>query len=127
MSRRALKLLAILLILLVITLGYIVLNPRPKTTSPGVPAAIAPAAVSITQAGFSPSTVSVTRGQAVIWTNTDVAPHGIASSAQGLNRFKTAQNLSQNDSYTYVFDKAGSYTYHDPLNPTTLSGTVVVK
>lgn len=126
MSKRALKLLAILLVLLVITLGYILLRPHPKTPLIAPPP-IAPAAVTITHAGFSPSTVSVKRGQAVIWTNTDVAPHGIISSAQGSDDFKTVQNLSQNDSYTYVFDKAGNYTYHDSLNPTTLSGTVVVK
>jgi plastocyanin len=31
------------------------------------------------------------------------------------------------DHYSLVFDKAGTYTYYDDLNPYTLKGTVVVK
>lgn len=123
-SSRATKILVVLLVLLVITIGYIILRPAPKTTTPAAvaPAAIAPAAVSITATGFSPSTISVAKGQAVVWTNTDNSPHGITASG-----FSSPHSLSQNDSYSYVFATTGTYTYHDTLNPTTISGTVVVK
>lgn len=122
----ATKLLAVLLVLLIITIGYILLRPAPKTSGPAA-ATTAPAAVSITATGFSPATVSVRRGQAVTWTNTDANPHGITSSVSGSSSFKSPQNLSQDDTYSFIFNASGTYTYHDTLNPTTLSGTVVVK
>jgi len=126
-SNFAAKLLAVLLVLLIITIGYILFRPAAKTTTGPAAATIAPAAVSITAGGFTPATVSVRKGQAVTWTNTDANPHGIASSGSGSSSFKSPQNLSQNDTYSFIFSTAGTYTYHDSLNPTTLSGTVVVK
>src|ERR1700722_10063972 len=38
-----------------------------------------PASVSITKSGFVPATVTIKAGQGVDWTNTDTAPHVIAS------------------------------------------------
>lgn len=127
-SSFATKLLAVLLVLLIIVIGYILLRPAPKTTTgPSTSTStVAPAAVSISAAGFSPATVSIRKGQAVTWTNTDNNPHGVTSSATGAASFKSS-SLAQNDTYSYIFSTSGTYTYHDSLNPTTLSGTVVVK
>jgi plastocyanin len=92
---------------------------------------IAPAIVSITPNGFVPATVSVDVGQAVVWTNTDTHPHGVASdpyptdgTLPGLN--SGATQLTLHDRYSYIFKTAGAYTYHDSLHPG-LDGTVIVK
>jgi len=94
-------------------------------------AAPAPGEVSVTAAGFVPATVTIKVGQAVTWTNTDSAPHVVASDPyptdNALTGFDSQQDLSTNDHYSFVFDKAGTYTYHDDLNPYTLEGTVIVK
>jgi len=94
-------------------------------------AALAPAEVSITSSGFVPATVSVKVGQAVTWTNNDSSLHMIASdpypSDNALADFKSKQPILQNDQFSFVFDKLGTYTYHDDLNPYTLQGTVIVK
>src|SRR4051812_7629916 len=80
-SRSALVLVLIVVILLAIG-GYLILKPQPNKTPTAVaPAAISPASVTITSSGFSPATVSVKAGQAVVWTNTDSVPHGVASGA----------------------------------------------
>ena len=91
--------------------------------SAAAPAKIEPAAVDISSTSFTPMTISVKVGQAVEWTNMDTANHSIASDT-GL--FKSKQILGNNDSFSYVFNKAGTYTYHDDFN-TKLAGIVIVK
>lgn len=102
-----------------------------KTPAASSSVTVAPAAVSITKTGFVPATISVKAGQAVIWTNTDTAPHSIAAGSPvggtGLANLGSGQGLSQNDTYSYIFDKAGTYAYHDGTSQSGFSGTVLVK
>jgi len=94
-------------------------------------AAIAQAAeVNITADGFSPATVKVKKGASVNWTNQDDATHQIAadphpthSSLPGL----LGDPLNKGESYSYIFEKSGTYTYHDETNPTKFIGTVIVE
>ena len=91
---------------------------------------IAPAQVSITSSGFVPATMSVKLGQAVTWTNKDSAPHWVASDPyptdNNLSGFNAKQAVTYNGSFSFIFNKVGTYTYHDQLNPYTLKGTIVV-
>ncbi len=113
-----------------------------RTTTPGsgaaavaaqpLPATTPPAAVSITGSGFSPATVSVKAGQAVVWTNSDSKPHFVTSDdpkpTGNTPDPKSGQAIAAGGSYDYVFSKAGTYTYHDDLNPGSgFKGVVVVK
>ena len=70
-------------------------------------------------------------GQAVVWTNKDNAPHAVASDPyptdNTLRQFNSLTNISPSDTYSFVFNKAGTYTYHDDRNPYSFIGTVVVK
>jgi plastocyanin len=125
--------LGVVLLLLLLGIGAYSFSGNKSSPSSGTAslAALAPAEVSITSSGFSPATVTVKVGQAVTWVNTDSAPHIVASDPyptdNALSGFDSQQNLSPNDHYSFAFDKAGTYTYHDDLNPYTLAGTVIVK
>jgi plastocyanin len=118
-----------ILVLLVIVVGYFSFASKPKSsvnnnTSPTEPATIAPASVDIANSGFTPTTIHVKVGQAVVWTNTDSSSHSIAS--DNPKPLFDSQSLSQNDTFSYVFNKAGTYPYHDNAN-TRLAGIVIVQ
>ncbi|WP_241777745.1 cupredoxin family copper-binding protein, partial [Streptomyces sp. CT34] len=87
--------------------------------SPGAPAA----ANHVTIAGFafSPSTLTVSKGTTVTWTNEDRAPHTVTGSG-GLN----SPTLGSGGSYTFTFKTAGTFSYYCAIHPS-MHGTVVVK
>lgn len=78
---------------------------------------------------FSPASLSVKTNTAVTWVSNDddnnhvlqAGPHPGHSSLPDLK----SPILGANQSYTYVFKKPGTYTYHDEINPE-LGGTVIV-
>ena len=84
------------------------------------------AAVLIGDDSFTPRTIKVKKGDAVTWTNQATSLHQIVGD-QSVLSMDSQESLAQGDTYTYTFDKAGTYTYHDPLNPLKLKGTVVVQ
>lgn len=96
-------------------------------SSVSAPAAI----VAITSSGFSPATISIVPGQTVTWVNQDSRPHEPASDPYPLDNelagFIDAAPLNDTDSYGFTFAKAGTYTYHDELNPFQYKGTVIVR
>ena len=79
--------------------------------------------VSIDNFTFNPPTLRVKAGTKVTWTNKDDIPHGIASSA---NTFARSQALDTNESFSFTFDKPGTYQYFCYLHPH-MVGTVVVE
>lgn len=119
----------LLVLVVVVIVGYGAAKPQRVSTKPHAPAAVAPAVVDVTAGGFSPATVAVRSGQAVVWTNTDSTPHGVASSSgTGAPGFSSGkQGLTQSDSFSYVFSQPGTYSYHDALDPAGSTGTVIVK
>lgn len=128
------KLPIVVLVLFLVVVGVIAYSFSSSNSSNSGTAALsslAPAQVSITSDGFIPATISVKVGQAVTWTNTDSAPHIVASDPypndNALAGFDSKQDLYKNDHYSFVFNKVGTYTYHDDLNPYTFEGTVIVK
>jgi len=70
---------------------------------------------------FSPATMTVQNGTTVSWINKDSVSHRVVSNS-GL--FDSG-NLTTGMSYNYTFKKAGSYPYHDLMNPS-MTGTIVV-
>ncbi len=128
-----LGLIGVIIILVAAVIAHYLLssNKTPSTlsaTSTSAQATANPATVNITNSAFVPATSVVQVNQAVIWTNTDSMAHSIAADASNtLPGFSSNQNLAENDSYSYVFDKVGTFTYHDGVNPYGFTGTVVVK
>jgi len=116
---------ALLVILLLIVVGLIYGSHKPSAV------AYAGGSVSINSGSFFPKTISIKPGQAVTWTNYDSSPHWIASDPypkdDGFASLNSGGALKTGDSYSLSFSKAGTYTYHDELNPFKLQGTVVVR
>lgn len=86
--------------------------------------------VTISAAGVSPKTLTVTAGTTVTFLNTDGIAHQVASNPHpthtGLPGF---DNTGMSESYSFTFSTAGSFGYHDHLDPTNtaLQGTIIVQ
>ncbi len=118
-------------VILAVALTTFVNNRTNPVDAPVVQAA--PANISdvlITNSGFVPQTVSIKKGTVVIWQSAQIGqPVIIASNPypknDSLPTLKSGQ-LSVGSSYRYKFDKAGTFSYHDDLNPNT-NGFIIVK
>jgi plastocyanin len=78
-------------------------------------------AISIADFAFSPAELGVVPGTTVIWTNRDDIPHTVTSTE---GAFKS-HALDTDDSFSFTFEKAGSYRYFCSLHPH-MVGTVKV-
>jgi plastocyanin len=111
------------------------------------PSAMVPAPVTITYTdkGFDPKTVTITQGQTVTWVNNSTHQMWIASaqhpthmgydgtsreahcaaSYTGAAPFDECKAEAASASYSFTFDKAGTWPYHDHVN-STMFGTITV-
>jgi|SRR5579872_7513952 len=71
---------------------------------------------------FNPTTITVKVGTTVRWTNQDGEPHTVVSDS-GLFR---SGALDTKDTFTYKFDKPGTYRFLCSIHPQ-MVGTVVVQ
>lgn len=102
---------------------------QPATTPPQQPAADTNAKpalppveyVEIINHTFAPASVTIKQGGVVKWTNDDTDPHSIISD----NGPFQGPTLRQTDSFTFTFDKPGTYTYHCGIHPS-MHGVVIV-
>ena len=78
--------------------------------------------VTIDNFTFSPATLTVARGTTVTWTNQDDIPHSIILGGIGAH----SKALDTDGSFSYQFDKAGTFTYVCGLHPH-MHGEVVVR
>ncbi len=96
--------------------GYGASNPT-NTSAPASSNSIA-----LVNFAFSPATLTVKIGTAVTWTNKDSTTHTVTSDSGAFE----SGNLAPDATYTYVFSKAGTFTYHCTPHPY-MKGTVVVQ
>ena len=78
--------------------------------------------VKIFGSAFSPKSVTITAGDTIKWVNKDNANHQVYADH---GQFVSAI-LRPNQSFSFTFRAAGTYTYKDELHPK-LRGTVVVQ
>jgi plastocyanin len=71
---------------------------------------------------FAPTALTVAAGSTVTWTNRDDEPHTVVSEG-GL--FRSAA-LDTNESFSFRFDKPGTYRYTCTIHPR-MVGTIVVR
>jgi plastocyanin len=107
-------------------------TPSPAPVASSAPASSPPASsattpraqestISIRNFSFSPVSLTVPVGATVSWNNLDGEPHTVKSIDQS---FRSGA-LDQNDSFSFKFDKPGTYRYVCSIHPQ-MVGTIVV-
>ena len=71
---------------------------------------------------FGPQTITVRVGTTVTWTNKDDIPHTVVST-EGVFKSKVRDT---DETFSYTFDKAGTYPYFCSVHPK-MTGKVVVQ
>jgi plastocyanin len=89
--------------------------------APATPASTATKTVLIKRTAFSPASLTIKTGDTVNWVNSDTRDHQVVSN----NGTFVAPILGPGRAYAYQFQAAGTYHYHDGLNPA-LKATIVV-
>jgi|SRR3989344_6382549 len=93
-------------------------------------APVAVATISITDDGFVPEELQVQKGTKLIFTNNGQSPHWPASNLHPTHgiypEFDPQQPIEPGGEWSFVFDKVGSWRYHDHINPI-LRGTINVE
>lgn len=83
--------------------------------------------VSYTDSGFEPATITVDAGTEVTWTNDSGSDMWVASDPHPVHTdFGEFDQKQSGDSYSFTFDEAGTYEYHNHQNSGD-TGTVIVK
>lgn len=100
--------------------------------------------IEITSAGFSPGTLTISKGTTVTWVNKDTEPHWPASAihpthtvypgssiekcgtAEQGNIFDACRGLAEGERWSFTFNEIGSWGYHDHLN-VNLFGKIIVE
>jgi amicyanin len=80
--------------------------------------------VTISSFAFSPKTITVKAGTTVTWTNNDSVEHDVVADDASADGPKS-ELLSKGETYSFTFQKAGTYNYHCTPHPN-MQGTVVV-
>jgi plastocyanin len=81
-----------------------------------------PARIVVKNFMFQPTSLTVKVGSTVTWTNMDEEPHTVVSTS---GTFRS-NALDTKDSFSFKFDKAGTYGFVCSIHPQ-MVGTIVVK
>jgi plastocyanin len=79
--------------------------------------------VKIQNFAFSPSTITVHKGDIIIWTNMDSTTHTVTSDS---GSELASGNIPSGQSFSHTFNTAGTFNYHCAIH-TGMKGTVVVQ
>jgi plastocyanin len=101
------------------TVGESTTASTPGTTAGG---GAGGAQVVMKNTAFDPATVTIKAGESVTWTNQDAMNHAVTADN---GEFKSS-DLGQGATFTFKFDKAGTYAYHCSIHPS-MKATVVVQ
>jgi plastocyanin len=98
-------------------------TPASTTTKPMTnPAPVAPQVIhyiSISGFAFVPSSITVRKGETIVWTNKDTAPHTVTGGDL------QSSPLGQNQTYSFTYDKTGTFSYRCSIHPS-MRGTITV-
>jgi plastocyanin len=76
--------------------------------------------VSIKNFAFSPATINIKKGDTVVWTNEDGAPHQIVGGVL------KSDVLSTGSTYSFTFTQVGKFDYNCSIHPS-MKGEIVVE
>lgn len=117
--------------------------PVPVSTETPSPAATTPVAKTVTvtfsDAGYSPSGVTIKKGDSVMFKNgsaTETWPasamhptHAVYPTTGGCigSTFDACRGLAAGESWSFQFNEVGKWNYHDHLNPTKFGSVTVTE
>jgi plastocyanin len=78
--------------------------------------------VAIVDNDFDPTSITVSVGDTVTWTNTGDNPHTVTSDEEGV---WDSGNLENGDTFEFTFEEAGTVTYHCNVHPNMQAEVVV--
>lgn len=99
-------------------------SPDKSTSSNDNEDAVASDEVEIEDYKFAPATITVKVGTKVTWTNKDDVRHDVVADEESADA-PNGPLLAKGQSYSFTFNKAGTYTYHCSPHPY-MTGTVIV-
>ncbi len=79
--------------------------------------------VTIENFAFSPSSLTIKKGEKVIWTNQDSAAHTVTSDSGNELGSKL---LAKGESYSHIFNTVGTFNYHCTPHPY-MKGIIIVE
>ncbi len=89
-----------------------------------------PALISYDENGFSPALITVNVGDTVVFENEGTKKMWVASTIHPTHKdlpgFDQLKSVDGGGNYSYTFEKAGTWKYHNHLQPNNL-GTIIVK
>jgi plastocyanin len=91
-------------------------------SGPSVAQTAEPTRIVVKNFMFQPTSLTVKVGSTVTWTNMDEEPHTVVSTS-GLFR---SNGLDTKDSFSFKFDKAGTYTFACSIHPQ-MVGKIIVQ
>ncbi|GIW65725.1 MAG: hypothetical protein KatS3mg094_244 [Candidatus Parcubacteria bacterium] len=119
-------------------------TPTISTETPSSKVTTSEVIIRITNNGFEPKEVEITKGTKVTWVNESSKPSWPASAVHPTHRvypssgiekcgtpeqakiFDVCRGLNKGESWFFVFNEVGEWYYHDHLNPS-FTGEIVVK
>lgn len=115
--------LAFVFLLMFVTLGC---YPAPAGTAPAeeaTPEEVISTEATVTIEGFAfkPAEVRISAGGTITWQHKDSAPHTVTSD----NGEFDSRSLSQGDSWSFTFEKPGTYEYHCAIHPSMKAKVIV--
>jgi len=81
--------------------------------------------VSIQNMMFTPSQITIAKGGTVTWTNNDSTTHTVVDDLSNVGG-PNSGDIAPGHSYSFTFNKTGSFQYHCSIHPS-MRGTIVVK
>ena len=100
-------------------------NDQSNSTSGAASDAVATDQVEIENYAFSPQVIKVKVGTKVTWTNKDSVRHDVMADNASSDA-PSGPLLAMGESYSFMFSKAGTYTYHCSPHPY-MKATVIVE
>lgn len=88
------------------------LSSRVPESAP--PARATAVSVTIENMQFVPATLSVHRGDRIVWVNKDLFPHTVTAT----NKAFDSGSIAPGGAWTYLADKSGQYSYGCVYHPT---------
>lgn len=131
-NKLAFSLIAIFLLVVIVVLGFLFYNSKikPSKNQTANKANVQNYEVSVFKDKFLPATIRVKKGSQVTWTNKDNINHRVVTDPypadNGLEGLDS-KSLKPNTSFSFLFDKSGTFTYHQEEDPLVVKGIVIVE